>query len=170
MALSDKKIVSYEVSIKDLSDTPSADGVSADQLKAMFDARTDDEVMSSVNGVIDELLDSGAAAQLGERDGTVQQALDACVRSDGVKAIRVDDDGFIEVSLDGQSWQAAGSGGHLILDAQGSAMPQRSRLQFENTGVRDENGATIVSAIVGARGEKGEKGRQGRPGRAGHSR
>ena len=43
MALSDKKIVSYEVSIKDLSDTPSADGVSADQLKAMFDARTDDE-------------------------------------------------------------------------------------------------------------------------------
>ena len=167
MALSDKKIVSYEVSIKDLSDTPSADGVSADQLKAMFDARTDDEVMSSVNGVIDELLDSGAAAQLGERDGTVQQALDACVRSDGVKAIRVDDDGFIEVSLDGQSWQAAGSGGHLILDAQGSAMPQRSRLQFENTGVRDENGATIVSAIVGARGEKGEKGDKGDRGEQG---
>ena len=63
MALSDKKIVSYEVNIKDLSDTPSADGVPADQLKAMFDARTDDEVMSSVNGVIDELLDSGAVAE-----------------------------------------------------------------------------------------------------------
>ena len=167
MALSDKKITGYEVSIKNLSDTPSADGVSADQLKAMFDARTDDEVLEAVNGVIDELLDSGAAAQIGERDGTVQQALDACVRSDDVQAIRVDGDNFIEVSLDGQSWQAAGSGGHLILNAQGGAMPQRSRLQFENAGVRDENGATVVSAIVGAQGEKGDKGDKGDRGEQG---
>ena len=43
MAFIENKITGYRVNIKDLSDTPSADGVSAEQLKTLFDGRTDEE-------------------------------------------------------------------------------------------------------------------------------
>lgn len=173
MAFIENKITGYRVNIKDLSDTPSADGVSAEQLKTLFDGRTDEEVLSAVNNVIDELVGPQAAAQIGARTGTVQQALDACVRSGDIKGIRIDADQFIEVTLDGQTWQSAGSGGHLIVDGQGNAMPQRSRLTFTKAQVRDENGATVVEGVMGEKGEtgpqgpKGEKGEQGPKGETG---
>jgi hypothetical protein len=65
MALVDNKITTYAKSIANLSDTPNSDGLTASQLKAFFDGRTNEEVKSSVNGIIDALLstedsDSGA--------------------------------------------------------------------------------------------------------------
>ena len=167
MAFIEKKINGYRVSISGLSDTPSADGVSAAQLKALFDGRTDEEVLRAVNGLVDELLGPEAAAQIGERAGTVQQALYACVRSGDIRGIRVGGDNFIEITRDGQSWQAAGSGGHLVVDGQGNALPQRSRLRFENTEVRDRGGETVVSAVRGEKGEKGDPGPRGERGEQG---
>lgn len=167
MAFIENKITGYRANIKDLSDTPSADGVSAEQLKALFDGRTDEEILSAVNGVIDELVGPQAAAQIGARTGTVQQALDACVRSGDIKGIRINADQFIEITLDGQTWQSAGSGGHLIVDGQGNAMPQRSRLTFTKAQVRDENGATVVEGVIGEKGETGPQGPRGEKGEQG---
>ncbi len=167
MAIIDNKIGAYRVNIKDLSDTPSADGVSAEALKALFDGRTDEEVRQSINGIVDELTGSSAAAQIGERDGTVQQALDGCVRSTAIRGLRLSADNVLEATLDGESWQAVGSGGHLILNSDGSVMPQRGRLQFSLSQVRDENGVTVVQGIRGEQGDKGDAGPRGEKGEKG---
>ena len=56
MALVDNKITAYVKSIANLSDTPNADGLTAAQLKAFFDGRTNEEVKASINGIIDALM------------------------------------------------------------------------------------------------------------------
>lgn len=73
-----------------------------------------------------------------------------------VDGIRINGDGQIEVTFDGQSWQATGSSGHVILDKDGAVLPQRSRMQFGNSVVRDENGITVVEGIQGDKGDKGD--------------
>ena len=77
MALTDHKITSYQDNVKALSDYPSDDGVTAEQLKAIFDGRTDKEVKNSINGIIDTLTASGGAAEIGTDGGKdIQTALD----------------------------------------------------------------------------------------------
>ena len=56
MALSDNKITTYVDNIKDLSNRPSADGVTAAALKTLFDGRTDKEVKQKHNALIDAQL------------------------------------------------------------------------------------------------------------------
>ena len=53
-----------------------------------------------------------------------------------------------------------GTGGHVVINATGSAMPQRGKIQFTNTTVTDDSAAdiTIVTGIKGDPGEKGDKG------------
>ena len=65
MSLLDNKIISYTDNIKELPDRPSDEGISAEALKAVFDGRTDNEVKSSINNIIDELTLPQAAAQIG---------------------------------------------------------------------------------------------------------
>lgn len=92
MALNDKKITSYTDNVKSLSDYPSDDGITAAQLKAIFDGRTDKEVKSAINGIIDELTATTGAAQIGTKDGnTVQAALDGKVSSDAGKGLSSND-------------------------------------------------------------------------------
>ena len=62
----------------------------------------------------------------------------------GFKYIRLHVDKVLEVSLDGETWQATGSSGHMILDKDGKDLPQRSRMRFMNGTVTDENGVTVV--------------------------
>lgn len=90
-------------------------------------------------------------------------------RTDGttMNYIRLNDDGVLETSLDGIEWQATGSSGHLILDANGNRLPQRSRLKFANGTVTDENGVTVVTGVKGDKGEKGDKGDKGDTGDTG---
>ena len=71
MALNEKKITSYADNVKSLSDYPSDDGITAAQLKAIFDGRTDKEVKSAINGIIDELTATTGAAQLGTKLGNL---------------------------------------------------------------------------------------------------
>lgn len=92
MALDSKKITSYTDNVKSLSDYPSDDGITAAQLKAIFDGRTDKEVKSAINGIIDELTATTGAAQIGTADGkTVQAALDGKVSSDAGKGLSSND-------------------------------------------------------------------------------
>lgn len=85
----------------------------------------------------------------------------------GFKYIRLNSDKVLEVSTDGETWQATGSSGHLILGPDGQALPQRSRMQFTNGTVTDQNGVTVVTGVKGDKGEKGDKGDTGDTGATG---
>lgn len=85
----------------------------------------------------------------------------------GFKYIRLNADKVLEVSTDGKVWQATGSSGHLIIGPDGQALPQRSRMQFTNGTVTDQNGVTVVTGIKGDKGEKGDKGDTGETGATG---
>lgn len=93
-----------------------------------------------------------------------------------IKGLRVNADGQIEITKDGTTWAATASSGHIVLDKNGNALPQRSRLQFVNGTVTDVNGVTVVTGVKGDKGDaftyadftaqqlaalKGEKGDQG---------
>lgn len=56
MAITTRKITTYAKNIKDLSDTPNKDGMTADDLKAFFDGRGDAEIKDSINGIVDDLV------------------------------------------------------------------------------------------------------------------
>ena len=85
----------------------------------------------------------------------------------GFKYIRLNEDKVLEVSTDGKAWQATGSSGHLIIGPDGQALPQRSRMQFTNGTVTDQNGVTVVAGVKGDKGEKGDKGDTGDTGATG---
>lgn len=85
----------------------------------------------------------------------------------GFKYIRLNEDKVLEVSTDGKVWQATGSSGHLIIGPDGQALPQRSRMQFTNGTVTDQNGVTVVTGVKGDKGEKGDKGDTGETGATG---
>ena len=85
----------------------------------------------------------------------------------GFKYIRLNADKVLEVSTDGNTWQATGSSGHLIIGPDGQALPQRSRMQFTNGTVTDQNGVTVVTGVKGDKGEKGDKGDTGETGATG---
>lgn len=86
MGLLTRKITTYLKNIVDLSDTPNKDGMTAADLKAFFDGRTDAEIKNSINGIIDDLLSkadgSSGADQVGLTPlkvggaGTVQSAME----------------------------------------------------------------------------------------------
>lgn len=85
----------------------------------------------------------------------------------GFKYIRLNADKVLEVSTNGKVWQATGSSGHLIIGPDGQALPQRSRMQFTNGTVTDQNGVTVVTGVKGDKGEKGDKGDTGDTGATG---
>lgn len=85
----------------------------------------------------------------------------------GFKYIRLNSDKVLEVSTDGKAWQATGSSGHLIIGPDGQALPQRSRMQFTNGTVTDQNGVTVITGMKGDKGEKGDKGDTGDTGATG---
>lgn len=63
--IANRKISTYKTSIKALSDTPNTDGLTAEDLKALFDGRTDSEVKDSINGIVDDLKSVDGAANIG---------------------------------------------------------------------------------------------------------
>lgn len=85
----------------------------------------------------------------------------------GFKYIRLNSDKVLEVSTDGTNWQATGSSGHLIIGPDGQALPQRSRMQFTNGTVTDQNGVTVITGVKGDKGDQGEKGDTGDTGAQG---
>ena len=60
-----KKITDYEMNVVDLPDRPSNAGITTDQLKKWFDGRTDKEVKILFNNLVDELMSTQGAVQIG---------------------------------------------------------------------------------------------------------
>lgn len=70
MALIDKKITVYVDNIVDLSDRPNENGITANQLKAMFDGRSDKELKTSLNGIVDDLVSKNDGASGADQVGS----------------------------------------------------------------------------------------------------
>lgn len=151
-------LTKFEVDVANVSkldDEPNIiGGMSAEELKAVFDKAGVD---------IKAFLNGGLLLEL-ERLGVEQLVQHG---SDDVKYIRVNADKVLEVSADGYVWTATGSSGHLVLDKNGVELPQRSRMQFVNSEVKDEDGVTRVYGIKGDTGPQGERGEKGETGSVG---
>ena len=59
MSLTATKITTYAKNIVDLPDRPNANGYTAATLKAFFDGRTDEEINTAINAIIDDLATTG---------------------------------------------------------------------------------------------------------------
>lgn len=137
-----------------LDDEPNdVGGLSAADLKAKFD-EGGEALKQYLNDVLLPLLE-----HLG---------VESITRSgNGVAYLRLNDDNVLEVSTDGINFEATGSSGHLILDANNNILPQRSRMKFANGTVTDDGTNTIITGMKGDTGEKGEKGDTGEVGPVG---
>ena len=161
MSINDLKITEGDYGGLGVSAAPDRMTGTAAENKAVFDRLVKELVGPRYNQLIEALQGPTGAGEIGTKMGlTLARAL----LSPDIAAARLDKDGRLEVSLDGVNWQAAGSGGHLVMDQYGQTLPQRNRLQFMNGTVTDREGTTVVEGI---RGEAGPRGPAGEPGPAG---
>lgn len=163
MALSDYKITEAQINQNGVISAPDLLTGTADENKAVFDKLVKQIVADAVNNLIDALSTAGAD-EIGTSEGiSVQDMLDKLVQygSESLKHIRLNADGAIEVSADGQIWVATSSSGHVIVAPDGSILPQRSRMKFTEGSVTDDGTQTIVQGVQGPKGDKGDKGDQG---------
>lgn len=137
--------------IAELDDEPNdVGGLSSAELKNKFD-----EGGKAIKDYLNDTL-LPSLENLG-----VEQAVLLPQNEAGFKYIRLNADKVLEVSADGKTWEATGSSGHVILDAGGNQLPQRSRMQFTNSTVKDENGVTVVTGVKGEKGDRGDTGATG---------
>lgn len=169
MDITDFKIKETDFSGKEITglpDRPSEAGMSATDLKEMFDAGSKKVIVPKLNAMIDYLAASGADG-IGVTDGDsvvmLQALIDTLVRfsTGDAKYIRINSDNQLETSADGETWEATGSSGHVIVDKDGNTLAQRSRLKFANSTVEDVDGVTVVNGIKGDKGDTGDTGPQG---------
>ena len=155
MVLSDFKITDADITSKGVQASPDQLSGTAEDNKKVFDRLTSGPVRDGHNKLIDALVALG-----------VEQLIQ--YGSENIKYIRLNTDEHIEVSSDGVTWTEVASSGHLIYDAAGRQMPQRSRLKFGGASVVTDDGTyTIVSGVKGDKGETGAKGDKGEKGDTG---
>ena len=155
MGLSDFKITDADITSKGVQASPDQLSGTAEDNKKVFDRLTSGPVRDGHNKLIDALVALG-----------VEQLIQ--YGSEDIKYIRLNTDEHIEVSSDGVTWTEVASSGHLIYDAAGQRMPQRSRLKFGGASVVTDDGTyTIVSGVKGDKGETGAKGDKGDKGDTG---
>ena len=117
-----------------LDDEPNdVGGLSAAELKAKFD-EGGKALQDYINNTLLPALDNAG----------VERSVLLPENAGGFKYMRLNSDKVLEVSTDGETWQATGSSGHLIYDKNGVQLPQRSRLKFANSEVTDDGTYTIV--------------------------
>lgn len=155
MGLSDFKITDADITSKGVQASPDQLSGTAEDNKKVFDRLTSGPVRDGHNKLIDALVALG-----------VEQLIQ--YGSGDIKYIRLNADEHIEVSSDGATWTEVASSGHLIYDAAGQQMPQRSRLKFGGASVVTDDGTyTIVSGVKGDKGDTGAKGDKGEKGDTG---
>lgn len=155
MGLSDFKITDADITSKGVQASPDQLSGTAEDNKKVFDRLTSGPVRDGHNKLIDALVALG-----------VEQLIQ--YGSEDIKYIRLNTDEHIEVSSDGVTWTEVASSGHLIYDAAGRQMPQRSRLKFGGASVVTDDGTyTIVSGVKGDKGDTGAKGAKGEKGDTG---
>ena len=136
MSLKDYKITQNDIETKGVVAAPDVMSGDPQANKRIFDRLIREAVAEKFNDLVDELISSGVEVILKRGDDSIQY-------------IRLNDDNVLEVSADGKEYEATGSSGHLIIDADGNAMPQRGRLQFPDGSVEDIAGVTVVKSIGG---------------------
>lgn len=155
MGLSDFKITDADITSKGVQASPDQLSGTAEDNKKVFDRLTSGPVRDGHNKLIDALIALGA-------EQLIQYG------SEDIKYIRLNADEHIEVSSDGATWTEVASSGHLIYNAEGKQMPQRSRLKFGGASVVTDDGTyTIVSGVKGDKGDTGAKGDKGEKGDTG---
>lgn len=155
MGLSDFKITDADITSKGVQASPDQLSGTAEDNKKVFDRLTSGPVRDGHNKLIDALVALG-----------VEQLIQ--YGSEDIKYIRLNADEHIEVSSDGVTWTEVASSGHLIYNAAGQQMPQRSRLKFGGASVVTDDGTyTIVSGVKGDKGDTGAKGDKGEKGDTG---
>ena len=155
MGLSDFKITDADITSKGVQASPDQLSGTAEDNKKVFDRLTSGPVRDGHNKLIDALIALG-----------VEQLIQ--YGSEDIKYIRLNADEHIEVSSDGATWTEVASSGHLIYNAAGQQMPQRSRLKFGGASVVTDDGTyTIVSGVKGDKGDTGAKGDKGDKGDTG---
>ena len=155
MGLSDFKITDADITSKGVQASPDQLSGTAEDNKKVFDRLTSGPVRDGHNKLIDALVALG-----------VEQLIQ--YGSEDIKYIRLNADEHIEASSDGATWTEVASSGHLIYDAAGQQMPQRSRLKFGGASVVTDDGTyTIVSGVKGDKGDTGAKGDKGDKGDTG---
>lgn len=155
MGLSDFKITDADITSKGVQASPDQLSGTAEDNKKVFDRLTSGPVRDGHNKLIDALVALG-----------VEQLIQ--YGSEDIKYIRLNADEHIEVSSDGATWTEVASSGHLIYNAAGQQMPQRSRLKFGGASVVADDGTyTIVSGVKGDKGDTGAKGDKGEKGDTG---
>lgn len=140
MSLQEHKITGYAVNIVDLPDKIEN---KAQWLKQQFDGRTDGEVKEKHNGLIDALE---------------EMDLTASVHSPDVRAIRLNEDGQVEISADGVHFETISASGHRIVGPDGTAMPQRGRLKFTGEATLFDDAQANTTEIRAFKGEQGNPG------------
>lgn len=155
MGLSDFKITDADITSKGVQASPDQLSGTAEDNKKVFDRLASGPVRDGHNKLIEALVALG-----------VEQLIQ--YGSGDIKYIRLNADEHIEVSSDGATWTEVASSGHLIYDAAGQQMPQRSRLKFGGASVVTDDGTyTIVSGVKGDKGDTGAKGDKGEKGDTG---
>ena len=155
MSLSNYKITANDISIYGVASAPDKLTGTAAENKAVFDKLIRECFAGLYNNLIDTLEGLGV-------ENTVLLPTAA-----GMKYIRLNSDGVLETSEDGEDWEATGSSGHIIVDKDGNTLPQRSRLKFSNGTVQDVDGVTVVTGVKGDKGDTGDTGPQGPTGATG---
>ncbi|MEG1849058.1 MAG: hypothetical protein RR197_00720, partial [Oscillospiraceae bacterium] len=150
MTLNECKFAASEFAGQDIAslpDRPSEAGITAAQLKARFD--NVGKVLLAL-GKHNLLIDTLTALEI-----------ERLVVSGTIKAIRLNADRQLETTADGTTWTATGSSGHVILDQNGTAAVQRSRMKFSNCLVTDDGTNTVINGVTGPVGPIGPQGTQG---------
>ena len=111
--------------------------------KGVFDKMARELIVPEHNKVVEKVNGLKKSVQYGSED---------------VKFLRLNADRVLEVSTDGSVWQATGSGGHIIVDAAGTVLPQRGRMQFAEGTVEDDGTQTVVHGVKGDTGPQGLQG------------
>lgn len=152
--IADLKINSFQNPVENLPDRPT---MSAAELKRHFDSNSE-ELREAFNKLIDRLTGREGAGEIFTAAGiSVEVALGERIQwnGKGVKFIRLNADRVLETSEDGETWEATGSSGHVLLDREGNALPQRSRMIFDQCEVTDDGEKTIIHGIKGEPGLAG---------------
>lgn len=140
------KITKADTENKGVVGLPDTPNLSTMEMQQKFDELVNDVVIPKFNELSTELDDLET---------------DKLPHSNDITDFKLDNDGKLQVSTDGgNTFNAAGSSGHLIVDGSGTTYPSRSRLQFsQNVVIRDydeNNGNKTFLSIAGQKGDPGE--------------
>ena len=143
--------------------------LSVSEMQFSVEAVVREVVIPAYNSLVDALNALAAASNMGAADikgnaSTVQAELTKRIITGNVKYIRLNSDKVLETSNDGETWEATGSSGHIIIKPDGTVAPQRSRMKFVNGTVTDDGTQTIITGLKGDTGPQGDKGDTGAQG------